>query len=80
MLHHGLLAKFNATQICLLFSPQEGRTALALASFEGQGDTVRILVQRGANTDVQDEVHCIYIMEKLSSIANKLRLLTNSQL
>ena len=47
---------FNDNTTILLFPSQEGRTALSLASYEGHSDTVRILVQRGANTDVQDEV------------------------
>ena len=54
-----LLAKcliIRSVNKCLLFSFQEGRTALSLASYRGCSDTVRILVQRGANTDVQDKV------------------------
>ena len=50
---------FTLVLICIifiLFLLQEGRTALSLASYKGHSDTVRILVQRGANTDVQDEV------------------------
>ena len=39
-----------------IVSLQEGRTAISLASYQGHSDTVRILVQRGADTDVQDQV------------------------
>ena len=42
--------------VLMIFYFQEGRTALSLASYEGHSDTVRILVQRGATTDVQDQV------------------------
>ena len=51
-----LVDKIQCYTCILLFPSQEGRTALSLASYEGHSDTVRILVQRGANTDVQDEV------------------------
>ena len=47
------VSKFN---VYFVLPSQEGRTALSLASYEGCSDTVRILVQRGANTDVQDQV------------------------
>ena len=50
-----VLIKF-VTPVLMIYSFQEGRTALSLASWLGQSDTVRILVQRGANTDVQDQV------------------------
>ena len=38
------------------FLLQEGRTAVALASWEGHTDIVRILLQAGVKPDVQDQV------------------------
>ena len=51
-----VINQYNVIILLILFPSQEGRTALSLASYEGHSDTVRILAQRGANTDVQDEV------------------------
>ena len=49
-----LVLKFLS--ISLIFSFQEGRTVLSLVCYEGRSDTARILVERRANTDLQDQV------------------------
>lgn len=40
-----------------MFRLQEGRTALALASWDGHMSVVQVLVAKGADVNVQDEVH-----------------------
>ena len=42
--------------IILVFSPQEGQTALMLASDSGHIDVVQLLLSSGAQVDLQDEV------------------------
>ena len=38
--------------------PQDGITALMLASYLGRTDNVRVLVTAGVQVDLQDEVRC----------------------
>ena len=42
--------------LLFLFLLQEGRTALALASWDGCMTVVQVLVAKGADVNVQDEV------------------------
>ncbi len=41
---------------------QEGGTALMLATEKGHTDCVRLLVDGGADTDVQDQVCCASLL------------------
>ena len=41
---------------CIILPPQDGHTALMRAALEGRSETVSVLVQLGADLNVQDKV------------------------
>ena len=49
----------------LIFMLQEGRTALALASWEGHLSVVQVLVSKEADPNIQDEVCACAIFTSL---------------
>ena len=51
----GLCPLFTA-HTCTVLPPQFGRTALMWATLKGRSETVRVLVQLGADLNVQDKV------------------------
>ena len=42
---------------CIILPPQDGLTALMLATLKGHSETVSVLVQHGADLNVQNKVH-----------------------
>ena len=60
-----LISNIHFEAICnSFFMLQEGRTALALASWEGHLSVVQVLVSKGADPNIQDEV-CVAFFTSL---------------
>ena len=52
----GGLCPLFTVHTCTVLPPQDGHTALMWAALRGHSETVRVLVQHGADLNVQDKV------------------------
>ena len=50
---------------CIILPPQDGLTALMLATLEGHSETVNVLVQCGADPNVQNKVQEYTLLQLL---------------